>query len=178
MTLHDGEPPVDADLVRRLLAAQLPHLADLPLRPCASTGTDNALFRLGEHLVVRLPRAAWAVDDVDKEQRFLPLLAPHLPLPVPVPVGRGEPGEGYPWPWSVYAWLPGEDASHGGLGDLPRAAAELAGFVRALHAAPTAGAPAPRPAGRGGPLLARDELTRTALADLQGEVDVAAAEAA
>ena len=116
--MHPDEPRTDAALVQRLLAAQLPHLAALPVVPVASSGTDNALYRLGDDLVVRLPRATWAVDDVAKEQRWLPVLAPHLPLPVPVPVGRGVPGEGYPWPWSVYRWLPGDDASGGGLRDL------------------------------------------------------------
>lgn len=171
--MHPGEPPTDAGLVRRLLAAQLPHLAGLPVAPVASAGTDNALYRLGDDLLVRLPRATWAVDDVEKEQRWLPFLAPHLPLPVPVPVGRGVPGEGYPWPWSVYRWLDGDDASGGGLRDLSGAAADLAGFVGALQRVPAEGGPRPGPSGRGVPLPVRDEATRRALAALEGEVDPA-----
>lgn len=99
--MHADEVDVDVDLVRRLLAAQHPELAGLPLRPVPSAGTDNALFRLGDDLVVRLPRIHWAVDDVAKELLWLPRLAPELPLAVPVPVAAGRPGEGYPWPWSV-----------------------------------------------------------------------------
>ena len=169
--MHPGEPRTDAGLVRRLLAAQLPHLAGLPVVPVASAGTDNALYRLGDDLVVRLPRATWAVDDVEKEQRWLPVLAPHLPLPVPVPVGRGVPGEGYPWPWSVYRWLPGDDASGGGLRDLAGAAVELAGFVTALQLVPADDGPRPGPSGRGVALAVRDEATRRALGALDGEVD-------
>lgn len=173
--MHADEPHIDIALVRRLLAAQLPDLADLPLREVASAGTDNALYRLGDDLVVRLPRATWSVEDVEKEQRWLPVLAPHLPLPVPVPVGRGVPGEGFPWPWSVYAWLKGSDASRGGLRDLTSTADELAGFVTALHGVPTTGGPTPGPSSRGAPLAVRDDLTRSALAALDGELDVHAA---
>jgi aminoglycoside phosphotransferase (APT) family kinase protein len=131
--MHADEVDTDPQLVRRLLAAQFPQWASLPVRPVPSAGTDNALYRLGPDLAVRLPRIDWAVGDVAKEQRWLPLLAGQLPLPVPAPVGAGRPGEGYPWPWSVYRWLPGEDAAGGRLRNLAETATDLAGFVTALH---------------------------------------------
>src|SRR3954447_3523934 len=131
--MHADEVDTDPRLARRLLAAQFPEWASLPVRPVPSGGTDNALYRLGADLAVRLPRIGWAVDDIEKEQRWLPRLAPHLPLAVPGPLGSGQPAEGYPWPWSVYRWLPGEDAAAGGLRNLAEPALDLAGFVAALH---------------------------------------------
>ncbi|MGW7794348.1 GTP-binding protein, partial [Streptomyces tricolor] len=99
---------IDASLVRRLLAAQFPRWAGLPVRPVPRSGMDNATFRLGDELAVRLPRYAHWAGQVAREQRWLPRLAPRLPLPVPEPVAQGEPGEEYPYPWTVYRWLPGE----------------------------------------------------------------------
>lgn len=90
-----AETPIDEALVARLLAEQHPDLAGLPLR-LAATGWDNATYRLGDDLAVRLPRIAAAAPLVANEQRWLPELAPRLPVPVPVPVRTGEPGQGYP----------------------------------------------------------------------------------
>ncbi len=100
--MHADEVATDAALVRRLLVAQFPQWADLPIEPVPSAGTDNALYRLGKEMVVRLPRIAWATAQVEEEQRWLPRLAPHLPLDIPTPLAKGIPGEGYPWNWSVY----------------------------------------------------------------------------
>jgi aminoglycoside phosphotransferase (APT) family kinase protein len=118
------------------------------------------------------------VDDVEKEQRWLPHLAPLLPLAVPVPLGSGQPAEGYPWPWSVYRWLPGEDAAAGGLRSLPEAAVDLAGFVAALHGIETPGTPPLAGSSRGVPLSVRDEATRSAIAALGNDVDARAVTAA
>ena len=106
--MHADEIETDVSLVGRLLAVQFPQWADLPIQPVTSAGTDNALYRLGDSMVVRLPRIHWATGQVDKECRWLPRLAPLLPLAVPVPLAKGEPGEGYPWHWSVCQWLAGE----------------------------------------------------------------------
>ena len=127
-----AEVEITAGLVRRLIARQHPDLAGLPVRPLAN-GWDNSLFRLGDELVARLPRRALGASILVNEQRWLPSLAPRLPLPVPVPVRAGGPGEGYPWPWSVVPFLPGTPAA-----DLPpldprRVAADLGGFFGALH---------------------------------------------
>jgi aminoglycoside phosphotransferase (APT) family kinase protein len=114
--MHADKVPTDVSLVPRLLAAQFPQWSGLPIEPVPSAGTDNALYRLGGALAaegamaVRLPRVGWAAGDVDKEQRWLPLLAPHLPLEIPVPLARGAPGKGYPWGWTICRWIEGEDA--------------------------------------------------------------------
>lgn len=169
--MHADELEVGLDMVARLLAGQFPEWADRPLRPVPSAGTDNALFRLGGDMVVRLPRIGWAVADVEKEHRWLPRLGPALPVAVPRPLGLGAPAEGYPWPWSVYAWLAGDNPVVGRLPDPLRFAADLAGFLGALRAVDAAGGP---PARRGVPLADRDAATRAAIDALGARVDGAA----
>jgi aminoglycoside phosphotransferase (APT) family kinase protein len=178
--MHPDEVGTDADLVRRLLRAQFPRWADLPVEPVPSAGTDNALYRLGSELVVRLPRIGWAVAAVAVEHRWVPWLADRLPVPVPVPVALGRPGAGYPWPWTVCRWVPGAlpdpDALAGG--DATALATDLAGVVGALHRLDARGAP---PAARGVAVAERHGPTRAALDALAGTgepVDVAAAGAA
>src|SRR5688572_12937072 len=127
--MHADEVETDVSLVGRLLAAQFPQWADLPVTPVPSGGTDNALYRLGDDMAVRLPRIHWAVGQVEKEQKWLPHLAPHLPLAIPVPLAMGTPDEGYPWHWSVYRWLEGENATLERLADPLQAAADLAQFI-------------------------------------------------
>lgn len=96
--MHVDEVDTNAALAGRLLAAQFPQWAELPVTPVHSAGTDNAIYRLGDDMTVRLPRIPGAVEQVEKEHRWLPRLAPLLPLAVPVPLGKGTPAEGYPWP--------------------------------------------------------------------------------
>ncbi|MEU8616456.1 aminoglycoside phosphotransferase family protein [Streptomyces sp. NPDC048623] len=141
--------PIDADLVRRLVAAQFPQWAGLPVREVASAGTDNAMFRLGDAYAVRLPKASWAAGDAEKEQRWLPRLAPGLPLDVPVPVGCGVAGEGFGQAWSVCTWLDGADAYTAPIADLAHAARELGRFGVALRAVDASGGPRSY---RGGPV--------------------------
>ncbi|MFF3504288.1 aminoglycoside phosphotransferase family protein [Streptomyces sp. NPDC003247] len=174
--MHADEVDLDVFVVRRLLAAQFPRWADLPLTPVDSAGTDNAIYRLGADKAVRLPRIPSATGQVDKEQRWLPKLAPSLPLPVPLPLGKGAPGEGYPWHWSVYRWLEGRNVAVEDIPDVRRTAVDLAGFVAALHRIDPSGGPAPGPHnfGRGVPLADRDAATRKAIAELRDEVDTAA----
>jgi aminoglycoside phosphotransferase (APT) family kinase protein len=111
---------------------QYPELAELPLLEVAN-GWDNAIFRLGDTLSVRLPRRRVAAGLIDREQRWLPALAPSLPLPVPVPVACGRASEKYPFRWSVCPWFEGRSAFDAPPADLVRAAEELAAFVKALH---------------------------------------------
>lgn len=169
---------IDTGLVRRLIAAQFPEWADLPVRPVKPNGWDNRTFRLGDRMSVRLPSAAAYVAQVEKEHRWLPLLRPHLPLPVPAPVAKGTPGLGYPWPWSVYRWLYGRPASADRITDPIEFARSLADFLASLYSIDATGGPAPGQHNfhRGGPLAVYDSETRTALSALQGRVDVAAAE--
>jgi aminoglycoside phosphotransferase (APT) family kinase protein len=178
--MHADEVDTDVSLVRRLLAAQFPQWADLPLRPVPSGGTDNAIYRLGEDMAVRLPRIAWATGQVDKEHRWLPRLAPHLPLAIPVPLAQGTPGEGYPWHWSVCRWLEGENATLERLADPRQAATELAQFIAALQRIDPTGGPPPgeHNFSRGVPLAMRDAAVRAAIASLHGTLDTDAATAA
>ncbi|SNX65716.1 aminoglycoside phosphotransferase (APT) family kinase protein [Streptomyces sp. TLI_55] len=134
---------IDTTLVRRLLTVQFPQWADLPLAPVPQSGMDNATFRLGDELSVRLPRYAHWAGQVAREHRWLPRLAPQLPLTVSEPLEIGEPGEGYPYPWSVYRWLDGETATTEALADPVRAGLDLAGFVNALKGIDATGGPGP-----------------------------------
>ncbi|WP_410609253.1 aminoglycoside phosphotransferase family protein [Amycolatopsis sp. lyj-109] len=168
---------VDADQVRRLVGDQFPHWAGLPVRPVRESGWDNFTFHLGDAMVVRLPSAAEYALAVEKEQRWLPALAPRLPLPIPVPLAAGRPGAGYPFPWSVYRWLDGEPATAAGVADPVRFAGDLAGFVAAVqHVDATDG---PRPGKhnwfRGATLRTYDGQARRALTKLGGTTDGAAA---
>jgi aminoglycoside phosphotransferase (APT) family kinase protein len=171
--MHADEVDTDASLVARLLAAQFPQWSDLPIKPVPSAGTDNALYRLGDDMVVRLPRIDWAAGQVEKEQRWLPKLAPLLPHDIPTPLAKGTPGEGYAWHWSVYRWLVGEDATNQRIADPRRLATDLAQFVSALHRIDPSDGPPPgqHNSSRGVPLSMRDSATRGAIASLHGTLD-------
>ncbi len=131
--MHADEVDHDVSLVGRLVAAQFPQWAGLRIESVLSSGTDNALYRLGEDLVVRLPRKERSGDALEKERRWLPSLAPLLPLAVPSPLAEGQPGEGYPFEWSVYRWLGGDDATRERIADQSRFASDLARFIAALQ---------------------------------------------
>lgn len=70
--MHADEADTDADLVRRLLPAQFPQWADLPITRLASGGTVNAIYRLGEDLTVRLPLRPGGAEAIAMEARLLP----------------------------------------------------------------------------------------------------------
>jgi aminoglycoside phosphotransferase (APT) family kinase protein len=170
--MHKNEIATDEALVRRLLSAQFPQWASLPITAVPSAGTDNALYRLGDDLAVRLPRIDWAVGQVDKEHRWMPRLAPLLPLAVPTPVAKGRPGEGYPWEWSIYCWHKGENATLDQIADPVQAAVDLAEFLLALQKIDTTGGPdAIEHQLRGAPLLLRNRSTREAIAAMDGMMD-------
>jgi len=165
--MHEEEVDTDVELVRRLLASQYPKWVDRPIERVDSAGTDNAMYRLGDDLAVRLPRIHWAIDNLAKEQAWLPTLAPHLPLAVPLPVVKGEPDEWFPHPWSVVQWLPGELATLDRIADPVQAALDLAEFVRALQTIDPTDGPEHR---RGRPVRELDEVVRSGVAGLRGEV--------
>ena len=169
-----AEVDVDEHLVRALLAEQHPDLAGLPLREL-SAGWDNVLWRLGDDLLVRLPRRQVSAQLTLNEQRWLPLVAPSLPLPVPAPVRVGVPSDGYPWPWSVVPWLDGRPGDRAEITRPDDAAKRLGGFFRALHH--EAPPDAPRNPFRGVPLPDRASVFADRLTSLDGEVDVDAARA-
>lgn len=156
---------IDPDLAARLVAAQFPEWSTLTVSPVAAGGWDNRSFRLGDDLLVRLPSAAGYAPQVEKEQRWLPVLAPHLPLPIPTPVAQGRPSEDFPLPWSVYRWIDGETAGARPPVDRERFAADLGAFLAALNRVPADGGPGsgPHSAYRGGPLSRWDAETRTSI---------------
>ena len=171
----DGMPTAELDidptLIRALLNAQHPDLANLPLVDVGG-GWDNKLYRLGDSLAVRLPRRAAAAALIEHEQRWLPELAPGLPLPIPVPVRVGRPGCGYPWSWSVTPWLIGQSAAIAPQHDVATAAIELGAFLCAFHqSAPSA---APRNAVRGVPLSNRTKVVHGRARQVDPLVDGAA----
>ncbi|HZF58832.1 MAG TPA: aminoglycoside phosphotransferase family protein [Rubrobacter sp.] len=176
---HPDEVDINVSLVSRLVAAQFPQWADLPVTPAVPQGWDNRTFRLGAHMTVRLPSGAVYALQVEKEHRWLPKLAPLLPLPIPVPLAKGAPAEGYPWRWSVYQWLEGETATAERIADLRQFATALARFLTALQRIDPAGGPPPGRHNffRGGPLAVYDAETRQALAALEGKIDLDAASA-
>jgi aminoglycoside phosphotransferase (APT) family kinase protein len=174
MKMHDGEAGIDAGLVRRLVAVQFPRLAGLPVRAVRSTGTVNAIYRLGDDLYARLPRLPRYTSDLVDELRWLPWLAPRVSLRVPEPVAVGQPASGYPFPWAIYRWIDGQQYADELVDDERQAAADLARFVSELRTIdPVAGAPR---AGRR-PLRELDAATRGAIDSLRNVIDRDAATA-
>jgi len=171
--MHDDELVIDAALVRRLLAEQLPDVAGRPLRE-VGRGTVNAMFRLGDDLAVRLPRTAEWAGDLERERVWLPRLSERISLRVPEPVAEGRPTDEYPLPWAVYRWVDGDQYEDELVADERGAAEDLARFVRELRAGPVEGGPA---AGRR-PLAVLDEVTRVAIVEAGDLLDTAAVLAA
>lgn len=171
-----GLPPVDIDLARRLVRAQFPRWAGLPLELLDPAGSDHVIYRLGQDLAVRLPRHPGAIEQARKEFEWLPRLAPCLPLAIPVPLAVGEPAFEYPWPWSVSRWLDGEVATVEGLADSPAAAVLLGKFLAALNrfAPGEVAALATRDDLRKRPLAERDQATRAAIVAVDRVFDATA----
>ncbi len=159
-------------LAGRLIARQFPRWADLPLRPVATSGWDNQTFHLGDRMSVRLPTAAEYALAVDKEHRWLPVLAPQVPLRIPMPLARGEPDDGFGFHWSVYEWIDGDPAGIDTIADLTEFAVSLAAFLVALQRVDPTGGPEPGLHNwfRGGPLQVFDPQTRRAIEVLDGRV--------
>jgi aminoglycoside phosphotransferase (APT) family kinase protein len=173
--LHEGEPHIDLALVRRLVDEQLPQWSSLPLAELPASGTDHRLVRLGDELLVRLPRVDWAIGQSEVEARWLPKLAPHLPVAVPERVAVGEPAHGYPWAWSVCRRIPGRAPDRWSAEDRQAIAEPLGRFCAALRAVdPTGGPVAGVATSRGSLHGERDELTRSSIAAVADELDAAA----
>ncbi|EHR52422.1 putative aminoglycoside phosphotransferase [Saccharomonospora marina XMU15] len=164
---------ITPELVRKLIADQFPQWAALPVRLVEKDGWDNTTLRLGDDKSVRLPSADAYSVQVEKEHRWLPVLAPQLPLAIPRPLAKGQPGPDFPRPWSVYEWLPGEPVTDLGADGLVALGTDLARFLVALRAADAAGGPEPGAHNfhRGGDLAIYDEETRTAIQKLGDLID-------
>lgn len=164
---------IDETLVKNLIAAQFPQWKHLPIKAVVRGGWDNRTFHLGDRLSVRMPSAAVYAAKVNKEHRWLPILAPLLPLPISQPVVMGKPGCGYPWKWSVYRWLEGNSAASVPITDLSEFARSLAQFLTVFQQLDTTGGPV---AGehnfyRGGALSVYDDQTRHAITVLADAID-------
>ncbi len=164
---------ITADLVWCLVREQFPGWADLEIRPVDLDGWDNTTFRLGDDMSVRLPRDDPYVAQIDKEHRWLPTLAPHLPYPIPVPLAKGVPGCGFTRPWSIHGWIDGHPVALTPVRDLGQLAEDLAGFLIALHQVPAEDGPraGPHSFGRRGPVSVWDGETRAALDHLGDRID-------
>ena len=163
---------IDDGLVRRLVASQIPQWKNLPVKPVAQSGWDNRTFHLGDTMLVRLPSAVEYGAQVEKEQRWLPLLAPLLPLTIPTPLVMGEPSKEFPWSWSVYRWIEGTSAASSQIPDPREFAQALAAFLLALQGIDTTNGPLSGPQSfyRGGALAQYDSQVRQAIAILGDKI--------
>ncbi|APR98930.1 aminoglycoside phosphotransferase family protein [Wolbachia endosymbiont of Folsomia candida] len=170
---------IDTALVRRLVETQFPQFRGLHIRPVATSlsGWDNKTFHLGEHMLVRMPSAEKYAMQVEKEQKWLPRLAPLLPLSIPEPLAMGKPGEGYQWRWSIYRWIDGEIAASANIADQCDFATSLAQFLIALQSIDTTDGPLPGQHNfyRGGALMTYYTEVRQAIAVLKGKIDIGTA---
>jgi len=174
MKMHANEADISADIVRGLIAEQFPAYVDLPIEAVDSSGTDNALYKIGTKLVARLPRTADKERYIGKEYTWLPQLSKHLPVVVPKPVALGKPSQNYPFQWAIYEWIVGHQVTRDVFED-ERSIIELADFITALQKIDMKNAPAPvTDFDRGQPLARRDSYTREAIAKLINLYDVPA----
>lgn len=182
--MHEDETAISDELVRRLIDTQLPRWSGLPLRRLPPVGTDNQLFRLGDELLVRMPRIHWAADAPALETRWLPHLASFLPAEIPAPVALGEPADDYPWSWSVVPWIEGATVTGRHLGhetdnvDWHELASDVGEFLVALRRVDAAGAPLKTDGSRGADLTEADEWVREWTAKAGDRVDQTAVIAA
>jgi aminoglycoside phosphotransferase (APT) family kinase protein len=168
--MHEDEVLVDDGTVRALLRDQFPNWAERPLLGIADSGTDNAIYRLGDDLGIRLPRIQWAKAQIEKECQWLPRLAADLPTPVPVPLAEGHPGHGYPFPWLVYPWLEGTSLDRAAVDNWDVVAEGVAEFVLALEQVSPVGGPPPTR--RGTAMAPYDEAVQWGIRQLDGVIDM------
>jgi aminoglycoside phosphotransferase (APT) family kinase protein len=175
ITQTSTEPKITLSLVTDLVTEQFPQWAHLSIRPVELSGWDNRTFRLGEEMSIRLPSAKGYASQVQKEQKWLPILAPHLSFLIPEPIAQGNPSKNYPWNWSVYRWIEGESANTLFFDDLhlEKFALYLAQFLNELHKIDVEGGPAPglHNYWRGDHLSVYDTETRSTIAKLQDTID-------
>ncbi len=173
-TQASDKPEITLSLVTDLIAEQFPQWVHLSIKRIVN-GWDNRTFRLGEEMSVRLPSAEGYVPQVQKEQKWLPKLAPHLSTQIPEPIALGIPSENYPWNWSIYKWIEGESANTLCIDDLhlQQIASELANFLNELQKIDIAGGPLAGPHNyyRGDHPSVYDVETRSAITELQDSID-------
>ncbi|MDT0262592.1 aminoglycoside phosphotransferase family protein [Jatrophihabitans lederbergiae] len=175
----DGRAHIDAALVKRLIATQFPQWSGLSVVPVEVDGWDNRTYRLGTDMTVRLPTADHYAPAIDKEHRWLPVLAPPVPVEIPVCLAKGKPSDGFPYNWSVRNWITGETADHAHIPEEAEFATQVGEFLRALQRVDPTGGPV---AGvhsfyRGAPPAHYDGETRRVLEALAGRIDTTTATA-
>ncbi|MGE7835694.1 aminoglycoside phosphotransferase family protein [Viridibacillus arvi] len=156
---------INVNLVAKLINEQFSKWSNLAIKPVKFSGHDNRTFHLGEHMSVRLPSAASYVPQVEKEQKWLPILSKDLSLPISTPLAKGNPSEEYPWPWSINEWIEGESLTHKNIHDNNQLAKDLGAFLIELQSIDASKGPI---AGehnfyRGGSLAVYDEESRDAI---------------
>lgn len=178
--MHNDKIAISQSLVYQLIEEQFPDWASLPIEPVHSIGTDNAIYRIGKYMAVRLPYRPAVAEQGEKEARWLPVIAPHLPLAVPIPLAIGKPSENYPYSWTICRWLEGENAIVEPITDWAKAATVLARFISALQKIDATDGPLPgsHNFSRGEPLVYRDRETRAAIERLRAMVDIVDIESA
>lgn len=164
---------IDTALAKLLVDRQFPQWRHLPIEPVKTIGWDNRTFHLGSQMVIRMPSAKEDAGQAEKEQRWLPKLAPFLPFPIPTPIALGKPDAVYPWPWSINLWIPGNPAADCECIHLSSFAVQLAEFLNALRGIDTRDGPPAGPQSfyRGGPLAIYNAETKQAIALLKTEID-------
>jgi len=171
--MHDDEVEVDVDIVRGLLAEQRPDLAGLPITRVVSTGTVNALFRIGDDLVARLPLRDHWEEGIDREWRWIPWLASRITsVRLPEPVFKGRANDAFPFTWSIYRWIEGAPYEEALVDDEVASALVLARFVLELRSLDVT---ASAPVGGRDRLQELDEDTREAIQGSAGVIDASAA---
>jgi len=172
--MHENELEIDEHLVRHLLKNQCPQWSNLLLSPLKSTGTDNALFRLGSKYVVRLPRVEWSPGlnkkNIDKEYEWLPKIAQQLRIPISLPIFKGSPDKEYPYPWLISLWAEGVNINFESNDEYKELAIELAGFLNQMHKIALNGGPTSRRGIRLNNKILNTE-TRNAIIQLSNELD-------
>jgi aminoglycoside phosphotransferase (APT) family kinase protein len=167
--MHENEFNIDENLVRSLLKSQCPEWAHLPLKTIPSSGTDNALFRLGNDYVVRLPRLDGANNNINKEYKWLPILAALLKIPISEPIFKGNSDKNYPSLWLITKWNEGHNPEFEQENEYGILAKDLADFLNKLHSVGLPNGPHSR---RGVPLKELNEETTQAITQLEGEIDI------
>jgi len=175
VTMHVRQLAVSASQVRGLVARQFPQWRDLPIREIASTGTDNAIFRIGDRYSARFPLQPRAADAASRrlhaEADAARELAGRTRFVTPEPIAIGEPGEGYPLPWAVQTWLAGTVATDEDLSESCLFARDLAEFIGGVRSIDTRGRKF-RGTGRGGDLRNHDEWMEACCQRSAGLLDV------
>jgi aminoglycoside phosphotransferase (APT) family kinase protein len=167
--MHENELDIDEHLVRALLESQCPKWAHLPLKAVTSSGTDHALFRLGNEYVVRLPRIDGATKNLNKEYEWVPKISQLLKTPLSEPLFKGSPSESYPWAWMINKWNEGHNPNFEKENEHAQLAKDLAHFLNELHSIRLDNGPYSR---RGLPLKKVDTEVKSSISKLKGEIDV------